>query len=1367
GPDRRRAEPQPDKPAVFLLPGILGSHLKVNGERVWLSWRLVNGLSRLRYEQAQPDGVTPDAPIGMIYDDLVNFLRTTHEVIEFPYDWRKPIEEEARRLGEAVQQALTLRAKTAQPVRMIAHSMGGLLARAMQLECADVWDRMLAHPDARILMLGTPNGGSWAPMQVLTGDDTFGNALVTLGSPFRDHDARQMMAELPGFLQLQAGLSDSNAALALSDNWRKLADADAAALNQFNWWHTSDEQTAVFRWGVPTQPVLDSAIGWYRRLDAQRQKMPGIFRDKAVMVVGKAKLTPCGYESGERGLTYLHVEGDAGDGRVTLENAALPGVPIWQIAAVHGDLPKARDCFEGFLELLQSGSTKRLAEAAAGKRGAASIPIPANGELKRWRPSRERGAMVPPRGEDDLQRVEGSETPAADAHTVRPLSITVVNANLKFAHEPVMVGHYRGFTLTGTERVVDLLIGGTMNASLRIGRYPQTIETQLIFCNLIANLYDEQQLPRPQGVVVVGLGNEGELRTSHAMAAVRQGVIAWSQRLLELTRGGSEPFEFSSVLVGSGGIDVSAGASARFIAEGVWQANQRLALTGWPQVSRLRIYELYLDRASEAWRSLQLLSAAMPGRYDVEKSVQHGEGALRRPLDSSYRGADYDLISAVSQTSASGEHEISFTLDTRRARTEVRCVATQLRLLRELVSASSNDQCQDTRIRGTLFQLIVPLEIRPFLAGSTEMQIQLDKGTAGIPWELLDCAQADGVQQQDGRPWAIRSKLIRKLRTTDDRRFVSDATSDAQMLVIGEPDCDPTRYVRLPGARKEAEAVGKLLREHRGDENVRQLISDANGLNRPNARTIITTLLERDWRIVHIAGHGEAPDPKDASATRTEPDKLKDAAAARPDQDRLKGVVLSNDTFLGPREIKNMDRVPELVFVNCCHLAKQDTRQLLSDEKRADIDRPQFAANVAEALIEIGVRCVIAAGWAVDDDAAETFATTFYRALLAGERFGDAVGQARDASWRLDGNTWAAYQCYGDANWRLHCKDTRPSNRKMPPPDYYASVASSPGLTLALEALITKSRYDEVKSDTHLERLNYLETRFGDEWGSIGTIAEAFGMAWSEAGWDERAVGWYEKALQADDGSASLRAAEQHANLSAKCAWAALSSTPVNGSSAAPAQKVDVAAARERLYRALERINALIALNPTTERHNICASAYKRLAMIERFARQPKAEREALEIMLQQYRTSLDFARIANDSNSFYPALNCIAAELVMRPPGQVGSVDADLAKNVEIWLKKKNKDSPGFWSVYSVSELDIYRSLADGTIADEGPRLEMDLTRLHARVPSVRFWRIVWGQCEFVMTRFCDPTNEREYKAAYRLLDLLRGWSEELGRGS
>src|SRR6185295_6662821 len=119
------------------------------------------------------------------------------------------------------------------------------------------------------------------------------------------------------------------------------------------------------------------------------------------------------------------------------------------------------------------------------------------------------------------------------------------------------------------------------------------------------------------------------------------------------------------------------------------------------------------------------------------------------------------------------------------------------------------------------------------------------------------------------------------------------------VLVIGEPLADPNLYPPLVGARLEAQAVAERLRAlaKRNATSVKTLISDEDTPG-PDARQVINALLARDWRIVHIAGHGEHPlggDPR--------------------------GVVLSNGAFLGPREICNMQPVPALVFVNCCHLA--------------------------------------------------------------------------------------------------------------------------------------------------------------------------------------------------------------------------------------------------------------------------------------------------------------------------------------------------------------------------------------------------------------------------------------------------------------
>ena len=238
-----------------------------------------------------------------------------------------------------------------------------------------------------------------------------------------------------------------------------------------------------------------------------------------------------------------------------------------------------------------------------------------------------------------------------------------------------------------------------------------------------------------------------------------------------------------------------------------------MAGRGWPVVSHLHFIELYLDRASDVWRALQVQAAAAPGELVVTEAVTPGPGALPRLLDSGYRGADYDFMSALTEQGKSGEARIVYTLDTKRARSEVRAQATQSRLLRQLLAGTTHRPVwRHAAVGRTLFKLLMPIEMEPFLGGTTEMQIEVDGGTAGIPWEMLENETTGG---SDPRPWAIRTKLLRKLRTVDFRGQVVDASADASVLVIGEPACDPD-YPRLPGARDEALAVEQCLSARAG-----------------------------------------------------------------------------------------------------------------------------------------------------------------------------------------------------------------------------------------------------------------------------------------------------------------------------------------------------------------------------------------------------------------------------------------------------------------------------------------------------------------------------------------------------------------------
>ncbi len=1342
-----QGKPAAALPAVFVLPGILGSHLRAGDKRIWLSLRLIGGLKRLAYQPGGADQVQPDGPIGMVYDDLIEHLAASHEVIPFAFDWRRPIEEEAQRLAVAVEAALDARNESGQPVRLLAHSMGGVLARTMHLERPKTWARLMARDGARLLMLGTPNGGSWAPMQVLSGDDTFGNALAAFGSPLRDRQARQLMAGMPGFLQLQASLLDDSLGLDKAETWARIAAEDLKRVQDANWWHRQARDGAIdptYEWGLPSQDVLTQAKKLRQRLDAQRDTALPAFADKLLLVTGQARFTPDGYEMGQDGFVYLNAT-DGGDGRVPLASALLPGVKTWTLDCEHGSLPDAEGAFDAFVDLLVRGDTGRLPRLALsggvrgsslgradGQPGGPVAPAAPAVVHVRSRPSRGRQLPVPAeslRGVFDVPAAADSAT----ANTAQPgtaLRVTVMNGNLGFVRQPLLVGHYRSSVLTGTERAIDRMVDGAMKASLSTGLYPDPLGTHQVFVNNGRDPGNPWRAPRPASVIVIGMGEEGKLREQELSFSVRQGVMAWSQRVAEDPEGAPATIALASTLMGSGGLGMSPGGAARAIAQGVRDANERLTRAGWPVVSELTLVELFLERASDAWRGLQILETASPGRFEISPVIASGTGPLRRQIDSGYRSTDYDFISA---TTAPGD-SISFTLDTRRARTEVRAQSTQGKLLRELVARASTDTNEDPRLGRTLFQLLVPLELEPFLGGTSQMLLELDAGTASIPWELLDTLD-ERHQGADPRPWAIRAKLLRKLRKDNYREAVHDASAEDAVLVIGEPQCDPAKYDPLPGARSEAEAVAAQIGGAGGigGDRVTAL------LDSPDAASVINALLERRYRVVHIAGHGE------------------------PGMNG--GVVLSGGTFLGPREIQTMRTVPELVFVNCCHLAKYDAAGTLrgagSQPSADDFDRAQFAAGVADKLIEIGVRCVVAAGWAVEDAPAKNFAVTFYRELFGGAAFIDAVATAREAAWDggQGGNSWAAYQCYGDPNWtwRSEVGDAQAGTSIR---EQYEGISSPLALALALEELAVQSTWMGAGALGQLERTRHLEARFAPLWGGMGAVAEAFATAYHKAGDRPTAITWYQRALRANDASASLKAHENLGNLLARRAWERVDVYRSQPGAPAPTA-ADFASAREGVTEALRGLQALAALQPTAERHSLCGSAWKRLAMIEQRAKDSVAERAALQVATDCYARAEAITLAEGLNNVFYPALNRMALELATRA-GQRGwkGFDPALTAAVRKSLAEKNQDEPDFWSVVGGVEIDLYEAVARRRLADQAEGLMAAYADLHNRMTGQSEWRSVADQADLVLTPYLQGSGAAEAAAARQLLAVLKGYA-------
>ena len=268
-------------------------------------------------------------------------------------------------------------------------------------------------------------------------------------------------------------------------------------------------------------------------------------------------------------------------------------------------------------------------------------------------------------------------------------------------------------------------------------------------------------MPRPKAVIVVGLGEEGKLQAADLVHTVRQAVIAWAQRLAEsskprrrLRAGRHAPWQRRHRRHGGRGRAADRAGRARSqraaARRNVSDARPCLAARG-PSA---------FHRAVSRSRDRSLARAAAAGGGDaaavcrsIDDGAVAGSAPLQRPLDSGYRGADFDFIT---RRDAGGQDGDAVDLATRSTRSApaARCARqrAQSQLLRELVATASNDQNRDQQIGRTLFNLLIPVELEAYLAGSGEMQIELDPQTAAIPWELLDTSGESTATRAVGDP---------------------------------------------------------------------------------------------------------------------------------------------------------------------------------------------------------------------------------------------------------------------------------------------------------------------------------------------------------------------------------------------------------------------------------------------------------------------------------------------------------------------------------------------------------------------------------------------------------------------------------------
>ena len=538
-------------------------------------------------------------------------------------------------------------------------------------------------------------------------------------------------------------------------------------------------------------------------------------------------------------------------------------------------------------------------------------------------------------------------------------------------------------------------------------------------------------------------------------------------------------------------------------------------------------------------------------------------------------------------------------------------------MLREAI----NDHA-DQNISGTLYELLIPQELKGELGSSEHLHLLVDDQTADIPWELLSPRSNDDERRV---PLALRAGVLRQFRDSERLRFDLRRPSGNNVLVIGNPPVP--NAPPLPGAEDESRAVESGFRT--ATWNVEALIWDTKGkfvgsspTRSPHVSGVdaLHKMLNGDWRVVHIAAHGQFTGQDETTGVQ------------------LGSVRLTANTF------SKMSVVPDLVIINCCHLGRVGAGPQL---RLAGANRA--AASVGRALLQIGVRAIVVAGWAVDDKAAAAFASTLVDRLLDGCNFGSAVIHARDAAHDASPTslTWGAYQCYGDPGFSL-----APSSGRADGNDVHTtgelrrrigqlapSVGDQGGSVAAgsstMQAAIRR-QLDELEDRVEALSATSVYADLADVWGRLLDF--------------DRAVRLYEQALAGGDSDVSVRSIEQLGNMLSRRARR----TALAGGDP---QKVtdDLEGAKKWLRCALE-------VGETGERLALLGGHHKREAAIRHGAARTQHLREAIAAYSRAYRVRAKPYHLLNCVQLVELArLNGVSLDEAAPVEGQIQRVDGRL----------------------------------------------------------------------------------------------------------
>jgi len=888
--------------------------------------------------------------------------------------------------------------------------------------------------------------------------------------------------------------------------------------------------------------------------------------------------------------------------------------------------------------------------------------------------------------------------------------------NLRYVEHPLMVGHYEQDPISGAEALIDRwLLKGELTMRHRLGIYAGKANTATVV--LIKDSESGLHSGQGRGAVVIGLGVYGELNIEALTEAVRIGTLRYLLQIVDRHDSDKDieviDTTLSSMLMGYSSTTISIEDCISALLRGVLAANEQFAVA-MPnlvvRVTTLEIIEMYLDTAITVARALpkvaeQINRGQSPNRLPIEAAseLKRGKG-FRHRLDASPSfshwnrliitdaDASEDAGAAQVATQPSPErsrhaNRLRYLYLGQRARAEVLLRQAQPGLVESLVRQSIDNTAANSDFCRTLFQLLIPTEFKDLVRHLDNLVLVVDRTTANLPWELL---------RADAEPVALQMRMVRQLQSPRFRPHLRQSLAP-KAFVLGNPctegfydvfcggdDGRPNQLASLSGAEREAMSVAALLDQH-------QYYCKPKIGKEATALKVLNELYLHPYRLLHIAAHGCFEAKTTTGEERT-------------------GVVLSNGLLITAAEFNAMESVPELVFLNCCHLAVSDDA-MVAEHKLA---YNKLAYSVASELIEMGVRAVVACGWAVNDDAAKLFAETFYKEMLANSPFGEAVFKARQATYRdhADTNTWGAYQAYGDPSFLLN---QTPTEAGASHGSAHPLVAVTPEeLIVALEDLLDRAWREQEGAALSAEMIQDLAGKATNlvgaappQWLQDPGVAVALGDLYGEFGADyfDEARRFYREAigrdgLQDDDSEGRVRGeVPMHCLLQL---------------AVMEARQGEITANEGLIQVAINRLEALVRLqNPDTERDYspatincesllALARAHQGMALIQArrllLSNPLSQERAPLEHALQQalVQSIRRYRQSGNDCVSQRPLLHALALKAVLGAPRAPEHQTLAQIRKVRRTLQTTMGDTPNFEGHWLMLQARLVEYLVD-----------------------------------------------------------------------